>query len=141
MTREAIQALLDRRRSAVLGRDTEAFGAVYAESAQVESPLAGHLTGREAIMRAQDAVFNAFPDAAIVEDVALIDGERAAVIADFSGTQTGEILGLPPTGRAFRIPVVYLSVVRDNQIVSERRIYDFTGLLVQIGVLKAKPAS
>jgi hypothetical protein len=30
--------------------------------------------------------------------------------------------------------------VADGLIVHERRIYDFTGMLVQIGVLKAKPA-
>ena len=30
--------------------------------------------------------------------------------------------------------------IRGRQIVRERRIYDFTGLLLQIGVLKAKPA-
>jgi hypothetical protein len=28
---------------------------------------------------------------------------------------------------------------RDGLIIEERRIYDFTGLLVQVGVLKAKP--
>jgi hypothetical protein len=28
----------------------------------------------------------------------------------------------------------------DGAVVHERRIYDFTGMLVQIGVLKAKPA-
>jgi hypothetical protein len=30
--------------------------------------------------------------------------------------------------------------VADGLIASERRIYDFTGLLVQLGVLRAKPA-
>ena len=31
-------------------------------------------------------------------------------------------------------------VLRDGHIVHERRIYDFTGILVQVGLLKAKPA-
>ncbi|MGH9146149.1 MAG: hypothetical protein ACRD1Q_05525 [Vicinamibacterales bacterium] len=31
-------------------------------------------------------------------------------------------------------------VLRDGQIVHERRIYDFTGILIQVGLLKAKPA-
>jgi hypothetical protein len=30
--------------------------------------------------------------------------------------------------------------LENGKIVRERRIFDFTGLLVQIGVLKAKPA-
>ena len=32
------------------------------------------------------------------------------------------------------------TAVRDGLIVRDRRIYDFTGLLLQIGILKAKPA-
>jgi hypothetical protein len=36
--------------------------------------------------------------------------------------------------------MVFLYTVKDGQILHERRIYDFTGMLVQIGVLKAKPA-
>ncbi len=29
--------------------------------------------------------------------------------------------------------------LKDGKVVHERRIYDFTGMLIQIGVLKAKP--
>jgi len=29
--------------------------------------------------------------------------------------------------------------LQDGRIIHERRMYDFTGLLVQIGVLRAKP--
>ena len=35
--------------------------------------------------------------------------------------------------------MVFLFEFQDGRIVRERRIYDFTGLLVQIGVLSAKP--
>ena len=48
-------------------------------------------------------------------------------------------MGLAPTDKRFRFRLVYLIEVKDGQIVRERRIYDFTGLLVQVGVLKAKP--
>jgi hypothetical protein len=34
---------------------------------------------------------------------------------------------------------VALYELKDGKIVQERRIYDFTGLLIQIGVLKVKP--
>ena len=141
MTREEVSALLARRRDAMARHDWTAFGELYAESATVESPLAGSVTGREAIMRASEAFFTAFPDAVITDDTPAIDGGRATIVSEVEGTHSGEILGLAPTGRAFRIPVVFLLVLRDNQIIHERRIYDFTGLLVQIGVLKAKPAN
>jgi len=37
-----------------------------------------------------------------------------------------------------RIVLAQRAIERER-IVEERRIYDFTGLLVQVGVLKAKP--
>ena len=51
----------------------------------------------------------------------------------------GSFLGLEPSGRSFHIPAVFTYELRNGQIAREQRIYDFTGLLVQIGVLKAKP--
>jgi hypothetical protein len=35
--------------------------------------------------------------------------------------------------------VIFLLEFRHGAIVRDRRVYDFTGFLVQIGVLKAKP--
>jgi hypothetical protein len=35
---------------------------------------------------------------------------------------------------------VFLFVIKDGKIHHERRVYDFTGLMIQLGVLKAKPA-
>jgi hypothetical protein len=52
-----------------------------------------------------------------VADV-LIDGQRAAVT----------------------IPVAFLYEFKDGKIVRDRRMYDFTGLLIQLGTLRAKPA-
>jgi hypothetical protein len=49
-------------------------------------------------------------------------------------------MGLPPTGRAFALPMIMLWTLHDRRIVHERRMYDFIGMLVQIGMLKAKPA-
>jgi hypothetical protein len=48
-------------------------------------------------------------------------------------------MGLPPTDRPFSISLVSLCEMEDGFIAHERRIYDFTGLLLQVGALRAKP--
>jgi steroid delta-isomerase-like uncharacterized protein len=107
----------------------------------IESPMAGGtVTGRAAIAQLYDAFFKSFPDARITTDELVIDGDRVAQVATLAGTDAGGFLGLPASGKPFRVPLLILLTVRDQQIVSERRIYDFTGLLIQIGVLKARPA-
>jgi len=78
-------------------------------------------------------------DGMSVDDL-IIDGNRATTVLSVEGTHIGDFLGLPPTGKRFRMSAVFFYELENGQIVRERRIYDFTGLLLQIGVLKAKPA-
>ena len=69
-----------------------------------------------------------------------LDGEMVVQIATLQGTDIGGFMGLPPSGKAFRVPAVFTYQLSSGKIVREQRIYDFTGVLVQIGTLKAKPA-
>ena len=49
-------------------------------------------------------------------------------------------MGIPPSGKIFRFSMVFVLDLRNGRIIRDRRIYDFTGWLVQLGVLRAKPA-
>jgi len=73
-----------------------------------------------------------------VQDV-FVEGNKAAICWAMEGSHIGAFCGLSSTGKAFQIHGVSVYTVERRQIVHERRIYDFTGLLVQLGVLKAKP--
>ena len=97
------------------------------------------MRGREAIARAYEVFFHAFPDLAMTYDEPLIDGNRVVLIARISGTDRGGFMGMPPTGRSVNFPCVLLFDVSEGEITRERRVYDFTGLAVQVGALKAKP--
>jgi predicted ester cyclase len=140
MTRDDIMALFARRRDAMVRRDAAALAADYAENAVIDSPWVGTVKGREANEQVWRAIFGAFPDQVIHEEELLVDGDRAALFATGSGTDLGGFMGLAPTGKPFRIAIVFLFTFDDRHIVHERRIYDFTGMLMQIGILKAKPA-
>ena len=141
MTHEEIVALIDRRADAFARRDVTALTGMHAPTGVVESPIAGgSVTGPAAIAHLYEVFFKAFPDATLTTEELVIDGDRAAQVATLSGTDSGGFLGLPASGKPFRVPMLILITARDHQIVAERRIYDFTGLLIQIGVLKAQPA-
>jgi steroid delta-isomerase-like uncharacterized protein len=141
MTRDEIVDVLDRRADAWRRLDAETLVADYAEDAVIESPLAGGSTqGRDQIRQVFQTYFVAFPDLAMEVQELLVDDQRAAVMATFTGTDRGGFMGMPATGRRVTIPVVFLYEFRDGKIVRDRRVYDFTGMLVQVGTLKAKPA-
>ena len=140
MTREGITAVLAAWRDAVARRDAAALADLHAEDSVLESAMAGQVTGRAAIAEVYQAFFKAFPDMVVTSDEPIIDGDRGVQVLSVEGTDLGGFMGTPPTGRPFRLPMVFLITIRDGHVVHGRAIYDFTGLLVQIGVLKAKPA-
>jgi steroid delta-isomerase-like uncharacterized protein len=140
MTRDEIVAFFERRQDLYDDFDAAALAADYADDAVIDSPFAGVHTGRAAAEQAYRAVFGAFLDRKMKTESLAIDGDRAARVVTMEGTNIGELMGLPPTGKPFRFTAVFLYELKDRRIVRERRIYDFTGLLVQVGVLKAKPA-
>lgn len=140
MTREEIVSLFSRRAVAQGDHDVEGLASLYAESCVVESPLGGTHQGRDAVAQVLRTFFDAFPDAELSQEDLIIDGDRVVQVGTLSGTDTGGFMGMAPSRRPALVPMVMVCHVADGLIVHERRIYDFTGMLVQIGVLKAKPA-
>jgi steroid delta-isomerase-like uncharacterized protein len=140
MTRDEIVELFVRRQAKWHARDTIALADDYAEDAAVLSPMFGELRGREKIGDSYQGLFRTFPDWLFTADAPLIDGHRVALPFSVTATHVGEFMGLPGTNRHFQIQGVRLFELADGRIRTERRLYDFTGLLIQVGVLKGKPA-
>jgi hypothetical protein len=67
-----------------------------------------------------------------------VDLPHVANFETLRGTHTNEFLGHPGTNRRFEIHLARLMTVVNGLITHQRVIYDFTGWLVQLGVLRAK---
>jgi steroid delta-isomerase-like uncharacterized protein len=140
MTRDEVVALFERRHEALNHADAAALAAFHAEDGIVESPFGGgRAQGREAIQRIYQAFFEAFPRARFRQEALLVEGDRAVVLVHVEGAHRGELMGLAPSERSFSLSIATVHDLRDGLIAHERRVYDFTGLLVQVGALKAKP--
>ena len=140
LTHEEMTALFVRRQVAFDNMDADALSRDYADDCLVDSPAAGTLRGAAAVDRARRAWFEAFPDLKYRTERVVIDGNHVMQLLTLEGTDIGGFMGLDPSGKSFKAPAVFVYEFRDRKIVRETRIYDFTGVLVQIGLLKAKPA-
>lgn len=136
---DELHALLERRIEAFNAHDVATLASAHAEEGVVSSPMFGKKAGRAAIEASYRALFSVFPDCHLDVEPPIVDRDRVAQFFVLRATQQGEFMGLPGTGRRFEVQGVFLLRFEQGQIVDERRIYDFTGLLTQIGVLRAKP--
>jgi steroid delta-isomerase-like uncharacterized protein len=140
MTRQEIVALFARRDRDWNGRDVPALTADHAEDAVAISPMQGRLDGRARIRDVYEAWFNAFTDLTITTDELLIDDHRVVQFFTIAGKQTGPFGALPATGRRFQITGAWLFTLDTaGSIIQDRRVYDVTNMLVQIGALRTKP--
>jgi len=120
--------------------DYAALAEDHVEDGEVESPVGSKVKGRAAIQNIYREWFSSFPDVQYLTEHLLIDGDRAVQFVKMTGTQRGDFCGLAPAGKSFEIRCAFLFFFTGGKIAREIRIYDFTGMLLQLGVLKAKPA-
>jgi steroid delta-isomerase-like uncharacterized protein len=140
MTRDEIAAFFTARQGLWTARDHRALADGHAPDSIVDSPMFGRLQGREAIRDSYANLFLTFPDWDLHIDDLVIDGQRAVQIFSVTATHVGEFMGLPGTNRRFTIQGVRIFEMRNGLIRHEKRMYDFTAMLVQVGVLRARPA-
>jgi steroid delta-isomerase-like uncharacterized protein len=115
--------------------DLGAVDEYLAEEFVNHDPPMGVPADREG-MRQAGAMFRAaFPD--WHSDQGLLVGEGDLVIEQFtaSGTQQGEIFGVPPSGRTVSLPGINIWRLRDGHIVERWGRLDELGLLRQLGLV------
>ncbi|MGE0461532.1 MAG: ester cyclase [Vicinamibacterales bacterium] len=143
MTSDEIRAFLDRFVHAWERQDVAALSACYADDCEVVSPIFGTMKGRAQVEKSYTDLFKAFASPTIRLDDTIVanrDQARAVIVWTVQSTHVGEVFGMPATGRRIERTMAYLFTLRDGLIIRERRVYDFTSMLMQLGVLKARPA-
>ena len=140
MTSGEISDFFSRRDAVWQRHDHVKLTEDHAEDGEVESPVKGKVRGRAAIQEIYRDWFASFPDVQYLTEYLLIDEAQAVQFVRMIGTQKGDFCGLAPTGKRFEARCAFLFFFADEKIAHEIRIYDFTGILLQLGVLKAKPA-
>jgi steroid delta-isomerase-like uncharacterized protein len=141
MTREELQGIAERYVDVWQRRDPAGIAQFHCPDAVAESPIYATLRGRQAIEDAARAFFTSFPDATMSVNAVLVDGSQIAIFMTTNATHVNEFFGMPGTNRRIEFRNARLMDTDEMGLIkSERRIYDFTGLLLQVGILRAKPA-
>jgi predicted ester cyclase len=79
----------------------------------------------------------AFPGCQLTVDDTIAEGDQLAVRFHLSGEHHGEIMGVPPTGRAFVLNGQTVLRFRDGRVVERWTTGDLLGLLIQLGAIPA----
>jgi steroid delta-isomerase-like uncharacterized protein len=107
---------------------------LLAEDLVDHSLFPGRETGRESFKRRFTLVRAAFPDARMIVEDALADGDKVICRWTLRGTHTGPFANVPPTGRSVEVTGINITRIAGGKIVEHWANFDNLGLLQQLGV-------
>jgi len=93
--------------------------------------------GREGYKQAVEMHRAAWSDLRLTIEDMVAEGDKVAMRGILSGTQTGEYMGIPPTGKRAAWSAISIRRFEGGQIAEEWVEMDTLGLLQQLGVVPA----
>ncbi len=117
----------------------EVIDELFAQDYVEHHPVMGDLHGREAFKELCRQWFRAFPDMKNTISDIVIDGDLAYWKARFTGTHTGELNGIPPTGKRIDILGINKGIKRNGQAVEHWTGNDFAQMMQQLGLMPEMP--
>jgi steroid delta-isomerase-like uncharacterized protein len=104
----------------------------------------GHVPGAPGPIRGKDgfrgfasSYLAAFPDGTITIDHQIAEGDFVATRWTGRGTNTGELMGMPPTGKEVTVEGITYSRVADGKAHEAWLIWDTLSMLQQLGAVPA----
>jgi steroid delta-isomerase-like uncharacterized protein len=100
------------------------------------SPFPGHGQGLEGLRQRASTLHTGLKQQFTLE-LLIAEGDKVAVLWTTRGTQVGEFLGLPPTGKSYTIQGIDIHQFRDGRMSEHWHVVDMYGFLSQVGALPA----
>lgn len=131
--KETVKRLYDE---VLNGRDLTVLDELVLEGYLEHDPLAGQGSGRQGLRDRFNMLIQALDPHFTIEDV-VAEGDRVVVRWTNSGTNVGDFLGIPATGRTFSIPGIDIYRLEDGRLAEHWHVVDVFGHMVQLGVIPA----
>ena len=100
------------------------------------NPFPGHGQGLEGLRHRASTLHTGLKQQFTLE-LLIAEGDKVAVLWTARGTQVGEFLGLPPSGKSYTIQGIDIHQFRDGRMAEHWDVVDMYGFLSQVGALPA----
>ena len=94
---------------------------------------------REGVIQLTSMLRSAFPDFKATIDDMIAEGDKVVIRQTWSGTQQGEFMGIPPTGKSVSIGVIDIIRMADGKVMEHWGQMDSMGMMQQLGAIPAGP--
>ena len=121
--------------------DIDGFGDLIADDFVEHEETPGLEPTKEGVKQFFHMYRAAFPDLRMEPQDVLASGDKVVARARATGTNQGEFMGMPATGK--RVDVQLIDIIRfgDDGLAREHwGVFDALGMMQQLGAIPARPA-
>jgi steroid delta-isomerase-like uncharacterized protein len=118
------------------GRRVEVLDEIVALDYEEHDPFPGQATGIDGFKKRIAILVDALDPHFTIEDV-IAEDDRVVVRWTNSGTNVGDFLGMPATGRPFTIAGIDIYRVEDGKLAEHWHVVDMLAQLQQLGYFPA----
>lgn len=141
MSTENNKAVIRRFREAFNAGDLDGAIAVFAPDAVVHMSSAPEPLTMEEFKQLGALLVSAFTGGkSTVEDM-IAEGDKVVSQLTFRGTHTGDLMGIPATGKSVMISEIIIDQFADGKIIESWRLFDQMAMMQQLGVIPAPDQS
>jgi steroid delta-isomerase-like uncharacterized protein len=142
-TREAAMdhvAMARRMYELVNAGDLDGFGECLADDFVEHEELMGLPQTRDGVKEFFRVFHAAFPDMRMSPEDVIASGDKVVVRARATGTNQGEFMGMPASGKAVDVQLIDILGFRDDGLVHEHwGVFDAMTMMQQLGAVPAGP--
>ena len=137
MSSESSKAVVQRFRDALNTGDLDSAFGVLAPDVVVHMQSDPEPLTKEGFRQLGQLMLSAFTGGgATVEDM-IVNSDMVVSRLTFRGTHTGDLMGMPPTGKSVAVAETIVDRIANGQIVESWRLFDQMALMQQLGALPA----
>ena len=129
LVRRLVEELFNRGN---LGLVDELFAPNFVEHEELPP---GMPRDREGVKLLTTMLRSAFPDFKATIDDIVAEGDKVVVRQTWSGTQKGEFMGVPPTGKSVSFGVIDILRIADGKCVEHWGLMDSMAMMTQLGAI------
>jgi steroid delta-isomerase-like uncharacterized protein len=115
-------------------KDADAIGQLMSANFIDHDLPPGQEPGVEGMLAMMRGFFAGFPDLKITINQLIAEGDLVVAAMTTEGTQTGEFMGVPASGKKISITEMHMVRVVDGKAVEHWGVADAMGMMQQLGV-------
>jgi steroid delta-isomerase-like uncharacterized protein len=132
---EQNKAVFQKMMSALNSKDLTTLESVLADDFVDNDAMPGMAADREGMINMMHMFLGAFPDLNITVNQWVAEGDLVVGAMTTSGTQTGEFMGMPSSGKKFSMSEMHMVRVANGKIVEHWGVGDHISMMQQLGLV------